>query len=134
WGSANRPKPGSGTKGSDSSKRVDQRAHRGHWCNVDKAGVGEVPKANPDPSRSHLDAFFWMKPPGEADGISFDVAQYPKGSAAYNALDAIDKAIVDDAADPKYAGKTLDTMCIQGSPRDGDVPTEVVPAMSPHAG
>lgn len=134
WGFDGRPTPGSGTKGDDSSKRVDQRAHRGHWCNVDKAGVGEVPKANPDPSRSHLDAFFWMKPPGEADGISFDVTKFPKGSAAYNALDPIDQAIVDDAADPKYAGKTLDTMCIQGSPRDGDVPTEVVPAMSPHAG
>jgi len=134
WGGPNRPKPGTGTKGTDSSKRVDKRAHRGHWCNVNKAGVGEVPKAAPIASRSHLHAFFWMKPPGEADGISFEATDYPKGSAAYNALDAVDKAIVDSASDPKYAGKTVDTMCVEGEIRDGDIPTETVPAMSPHAG
>ncbi len=134
WGFAGRPKPGTGTKGTDASKRVDQRAHRGHWCNVNKAGVGEVPKASPDPKRAHLDAFFWMKPPGEADGISFDVTKYPKGSAAYNALDAVDKAVVDSASDPKYAGKALDTMCIPGEARDGGKVVQVVPALSPHAG
>jgi cellulose 1,4-beta-cellobiosidase len=66
--------------------------------------------------------------------ISFDVAKYPKGSAAYNALDAVDKAIVDDAADPKYAGKTIDTMCTPGGVRDGMKTVDVVPALSPHAG
>jgi cellulose 1,4-beta-cellobiosidase len=134
WGQPNRPKPGTGTKGADSSKRVDRRAHRGHWCNVNNAGVGEVPKASPIPTKPHLHAFFWMKPPGEADGISFDVGQYPKDSAAYNALDAVDKAVVDSAADPKYAGKTLDTMCTPGGIRDGDKEVDVVPALSPHAG
>lgn len=134
WGAPNRPKPGTGTKGTDSSKRVDKRAHRGHWCNVNNAGVGEVPKANPDPTRPHLDAFFWMKPPGESDGISFDASKYPKGSAAYNALDEVDRAIVDSASDPKYAGKTLDTMCTPGGIRDGDKEVDVVPALAPHAG
>ena len=134
WGFANRPKPGTGTKGTDSSKRVDKRAHRGHWCNVNNAGVGEVPKAAPISSKSYLHAFFWMKPPGEADGISFDVTKYPKGSAAYNALDAIDKAVVDSASDPKYAGKALDTMCTPGGIRDGKKEVNVVPALSPHAG
>ncbi|HRH75861.1 MAG TPA: glycoside hydrolase family 6 protein [Cellvibrionaceae bacterium] len=134
WGAPNRPKPGTGTKGTVSSNRVDKRAHRGHWCNVNKAGVGEVPKAAPISTKSHLHAFFWMKPPGEADGISFDVAKYPKGSAAYNALDAVDKAIVDDASDPKYAGKTLDTMCTPGGVRDGMKTVDVVPALSPQAG
>lgn len=134
WGAPDRPQPGTGTKGTDSSKRVDKRAHRGHWCNVNNAGVGEVPKASPIPTRSHLHAFFWMKPPGEADGISFDVAEYPQGSAAYNALDAVDKAVVDSASDPKYAGKTLDTMCTPGGIRDGEKEVDVVPALSPHAG
>lgn len=134
WGFPGRPVPGTGTKGTDSSQRVDQRVHRGHWCNVDKAGVGEMPKANPDPSRPHLDAFFWMKPPGESDGISFDVAEYPVGSAAYNNLDAIDRAVVDAASDPVYDGKQLDTMCIPGQPRDGNIATQPVPELAPHAG
>lgn len=134
WGFEGRPKPGEVEKGTDSSLRVDQRAHRGHWCNVDKAGIGEVPKASPDSTRPFLDAFFWMKPPGESDGISFDVADYPVGSPAYNSLDAIDKAIVDAASDPIYAGKQLDTMCIPGSPRDGGVATQPIPELAPHAG
>ncbi len=141
WGRPDRPTPGNATRGTDLSQKVDMRAHRGHWCNVDKAGVGEVPKANPDSSRSHLDAFFWMKPPGEADGISFDVADYPPGSAAYAALDDIDKAIVDDASNPIYDGKELDTMCLPGGIRDGDKEVDIVvdpvtkqPALSPHAG
>lgn len=134
WGRTGRPEPGSATRGTNLSQKVDQRAHRGHWCNVDKAGVGESPKANPDSSRGHLDAFFWMKPPGESDGISFDVAEYPAGSAAYNALDPVDKAVVDSAANPIYDGKKLDTMCIPGSIRDGDKATEPMPYLAPHAG
>lgn len=134
WGFEGRPEPGSATRGTDVSQRVDQRAHRGHWCNVDKAGVGEMPKASPDSSRPHLDAFFWMKPPGESDGISFDVSEYAVGSAAYNALDAVDQAIVDAASDPIYEGKQLDTMCISGEIRDGDTAVEPIPEMAPHAG
>ncbi|BCD97467.1 glycoside hydrolase family 6 protein [Marinagarivorans cellulosilyticus] len=134
WGRPGRPTPGSGSRGTNLSDKVDLRAHRGHWCNVDKAGVGETSKASPDSSRPHLDAFFWMKPPGEADGISFDVKDYPKGGAAYNALDAVDKEVVDSAANPIYEGKALDTMCIPGSIRDGDKATEPMPFLSPHAG
>lgn len=134
WGRSDRPTIDTATRGTDLANKVDQRAHRGHWCNVDKAGVGEVPKPSPDSSRPHLDAFFWMKPPGEADGISFDVADYPENSAAFKALDAIDQEIVKDASNPIYAGKTLDTMCIPGEIRDGDKGVVVVPALSPHAG
>ncbi len=134
WGFPGRPEPGSVTKGTDSSQRVDQRAHRGHWCNVDKAGVGEMPKASPDSTRPHLDAFFWMKPPGESDGISFDVAEYPVGSEAYNSLDDIDRAIVDAASNPIYDGKQLDTMCIAGEIRDGNLAVQPIPELAPHAG
>ncbi|HEY7774165.1 MAG TPA: glycoside hydrolase family 6 protein [Marinagarivorans sp.] len=134
WGRDGRPTPGDATRGTDLSEKVDNRAHRGHWCNVADAGVGESPKANPDSSRSHLDAFFWMKPPGESDGISFDVAQYPEGSAAYNNLDPVDKAVVDSASNPIYDGKALDTMCIPGEIRDGDKATTPMPFLSPHAG
>jgi cellulose 1,4-beta-cellobiosidase len=39
----------------------------GHWCNIKGAGLGERPRAAPEP---FLDAYFWVKPPGESDGIS----------------------------------------------------------------
>jgi cellulose 1,4-beta-cellobiosidase len=39
----------------------------GNWCNVKGAGLGERPRA--DPIRG-IDAYFWIKPPGESDGVS----------------------------------------------------------------
>jgi cellulose 1,4-beta-cellobiosidase len=39
----------------------------GSWCNVHGAGIGERPRAEPQPG---LDAYFWIKPPGESDGVS----------------------------------------------------------------
>jgi len=39
----------------------------GSWCNVRGAGLGERPRANPEPG---IDAYFWIKPPGESDGSS----------------------------------------------------------------
>ena len=135
WGAEGRPTPANSTKGTNGAdaNRVDRRVHRGHWCNVNSAGIGESPKASPSSSHPYLDAFFWMKPPGESDGISFHVTDYSQGSDAYNNLDAIDKAIVDQANDPVYAGKALDTMCVPGEPRE-QVTVNVVPAMAPHAG
>lgn len=39
------------------------------WCNVRAAGLGERPRANPEPG---IDAYLWVKPPGESDGSSSD--------------------------------------------------------------
>jgi cellulose 1,4-beta-cellobiosidase len=39
----------------------------GSWCNVKGAGLGERPRAEPEP---FVDAYFWVKPPGESDGTS----------------------------------------------------------------
>jgi cellulose 1,4-beta-cellobiosidase len=39
----------------------------GSWCNVRGAGLGERPRAAPAP---FVDAYFWVKPPGESDGTS----------------------------------------------------------------
>jgi cellulose 1,4-beta-cellobiosidase len=39
----------------------------GHWCNIKGAGLGERPVAAPEPL---IDAYFWVKPPGESDGVS----------------------------------------------------------------
>jgi cellulose 1,4-beta-cellobiosidase len=43
------------------------RSQSGAWCNVKGAGLGERPRASPAPS---VDAYFWVKPPGDSDGAS----------------------------------------------------------------
>jgi cellulose 1,4-beta-cellobiosidase len=40
----------------------------GSWCNVKGAGIGERPRAITDDAP--LDAYLWVKPPGESDGVS----------------------------------------------------------------
>ena len=40
----------------------------GTWCNPKGAGMGPPPTSNP--GVAFADAFFWIKPPGESDGIS----------------------------------------------------------------
>jgi cellulose 1,4-beta-cellobiosidase len=41
------------------------RTKSGSWCNIRGAGIGERPQAAPSPL---VDAYFWIKPPGESDG------------------------------------------------------------------
>ncbi|WP_203751587.1 glycoside hydrolase family 6 protein, partial [Catellatospora bangladeshensis] len=47
--------------------RIDRRIHLGNWCNQAGAGMGERPTAAP---QSGIDAYVWIKPPGESDGSS----------------------------------------------------------------
>ncbi|MFF4650613.1 glycoside hydrolase family 6 protein [Streptomyces sp. NPDC001380] len=51
--------------------RLDRRIHAGNWCNQSGAGLGERPAASPAPN---IDAYVWVKPPGESDGASSAVA------------------------------------------------------------
>jgi len=39
----------------------------GHWCNIKGAGLGMRPVAAPSPQ---VDAYLWVKPPGESDGVA----------------------------------------------------------------
>lgn len=73
WGGVNRPATATGSNINDyvNSGRVDRREHRGNWCNASGAGIGEAPKAAPGPA--HLDAYVWVKPPGESDGSSSEI-------------------------------------------------------------
>src|SRR5882757_1463257 len=77
WGGSARPTAPStstdvGTFLNDS--KVDKRPHRGAWCNPVGAGLGERPQASPAGyPDSHIDAFVWVKPPGESDGASTDI-------------------------------------------------------------
>jgi cellulose 1,4-beta-cellobiosidase len=45
--------------------RTGIRTKSGSWCNIKGAGLGERPQANPAPL---VDAYFWVKPPGDSDG------------------------------------------------------------------
>ncbi|HEY4016910.1 MAG TPA: glycoside hydrolase family 6 protein [Polyangiaceae bacterium] len=47
--------------------RAGIRTKSGSWCNVHGAGLGERPQAAPAPL---IDAYYWIKPPGDADGSS----------------------------------------------------------------
>lgn len=73
WGGANRPTAASGNDINTyvDSGRVDRRDHRGNWCNNSGAGIGEPPTVAPGPA--HLDAYVWVKPPGESDGSSSEI-------------------------------------------------------------
>ena len=61
------------------------RSSWGNWCNIKNAGLGERPQASP---ANLVDAYFWIKPPGESDGVSdakqprFDPACVSADSAA----------------------------------------------------
>jgi cellulose 1,4-beta-cellobiosidase len=57
--------------------RPTPRSKWGSWCNVRGAGLGERPRASPGP---RIDAYYWVKPPGESDGTSDPAA--PRFDAA----------------------------------------------------
>ncbi len=97
WGGSERP-----TSASTSTdpvtfmdeSRIDRRIHLGNWCNQSGAGLGERPKAAPE---SGIDAYVWIKPPGESDGASEEI--------------------------PNEEGKGFDRMCdptYEGNPRNNN--------------
>jgi cellulose 1,4-beta-cellobiosidase len=110
WGGSARPTgPGPQTTvdGYVDGSRIDRRIHAGNWCNQSGAGIGERPTAAP---AAGIDAYVWVKPPGESDGNS--------------------------APGPNDEGKGFDRMCdpsYGGNPRNGNNPTGSLPN-SPLAG
>jgi cellulose 1,4-beta-cellobiosidase len=77
WGGPDRPTAESTSTTLNTyvdESRIDRRTHRGAWCNPDGAGLGERPTVAPtDNAASHLDAYVWVKPPGESDGASEEI-------------------------------------------------------------
>ncbi|MFE2068018.1 glycoside hydrolase family 6 protein [Streptomyces sp. NPDC059467] len=70
WGGSARPTGPGPTTSVDAyvdGGRYDRRIHVGNWCNQAGAGLGERPQASP---AAGIDAYVWMKPPGESDGSS----------------------------------------------------------------
>jgi cellulose 1,4-beta-cellobiosidase len=97
WGGTARPAGPGATTDVDTyvnGGRYDRRIHVGNWCNQSGAGLGERPQANP---ATGIDAYVWIKPPGESDGSS--------------------------SAIPNDEGKGFDRMCdptYTGNPRNGN--------------
>ncbi|WP_246001361.1 glycoside hydrolase family 6 protein [Allorhizocola rhizosphaerae] len=79
--------------------RIDRRIHSGNWCNQSGAGMGERPRANP---ATGIDAYVWVKPPGESDGSSREIPNNEgKG--------------FDRMCDPTYTGNPLNGNNMSGA-------------------
>ncbi|MEV6637429.1 glycoside hydrolase family 6 protein [Actinoplanes sp. NPDC051470] len=100
WGGSARPTGPSTATNVDTfvnQSKIDRRIHAGNWCNQSGAGLGERPRANP---ATGIDAYVWVKPPGESDGSSTLI--------------------------PNDEGKGFDRMCdptYTGNERNGNNPT-----------
>ena len=95
WGGPDRPTARSTSNDPETfveESRLDRRIHLGNWCNQSGAGIGERPRSAP---ATGIDAYVWIKPPGESDGASREI--------------------------PNEEGKGFDRMCdptYEGNPRN----------------
>nr|WP_236667102.1 glycoside hydrolase family 6 protein [Nonomuraea sp. K271] len=108
WGGPDRPSgPSSSTDVNQfvEESRVDQRIHAGNWCNQSGAGMGERPTASP---ASGLDAYVWVKPPGESDGSSEEI-------------DNDEGKRFDRMCDPTYTGNDLNGNNLTGALPDAPI-------------
>jgi cellulose 1,4-beta-cellobiosidase len=91
WGGPNRP-TGTSTSTNASTyvdeSRIDRRYNKGNWCNQAGAGLGVRPTTAP---AAGIDAYVWIKPPGESDGSS-SLIPNPEGKG------------FDEMCDPNYPG------------------------------
>lgn len=75
------------------------RSDCANWCNVRGAGVGRIPTASTDlPS---IDAYFWLKTPGESDGCTSTLPSPPGGPCArYDSFCGSEDSIGSRAGEP----------------------------------
>jgi cellulose 1,4-beta-cellobiosidase len=144
WGGPDRPTAASASTSLNTfvnDSRVDRRNHRGAWCNPDGAGLGERPQATPAGyPDSHLDAFVWIKPPGESDGSSVDIPN-DEGKATDPSCDPtyhspkIGGLLTGAKADAPLAGKWFEAQFIElvesAYPEIGDEGTGPDPSPTP---
>ncbi|MEV6794488.1 glycoside hydrolase family 6 protein [Streptomyces sp. NPDC051320] len=102
WGGSARPTgPAAKTTldGYVDGSRTDKRIHLGNWCNQSGAGIGERPQAAP---AAGIDAYVWVKPPGESDGAS-------------SAIDNDEGKGFDRMCDPTYTGNARNGNSMSGA-------------------
>ncbi|MFG3054738.1 glycoside hydrolase family 6 protein [Kitasatospora sp. NPDC048239] len=111
WGGTARPAgpgPRTGVDAYVDGGRYDRRLNTGNWCNQAGAGLGERPQAAPAPG---IDAYVWMKPPGESDGAS---KQIPNN----------DGKGFDGMCDPTYTGNPRNNNHMSGALPDAPLSGE----------
>jgi cellulose 1,4-beta-cellobiosidase len=102
WGGSARPTAASTSTDVNTfvnNSRIDRRIHAGNWCNQTGAGIGERPRATP---ATGIDAYVWIKPPGESDGAS-------------QAIDNDQGKGFDRMCDPTYTGNSLNGNNLTGA-------------------
>jgi cellulose 1,4-beta-cellobiosidase len=102
WGGTARPAGPGATTSIDTyidGGRYDRRIHVGNWCNQSGAGLGERPQAAP---AAGIDAYVWMKPPGESDGSS-------------SAIPNTEGKGFDRMCDPTYTGNARNNYNMSGA-------------------
>jgi cellulose 1,4-beta-cellobiosidase len=70
WGGSLRPTGASTSTDLNTfvnATKIDERNDMGQWCNQPNQGIGALPTVNPG-GGSNLQAYVWVKPPGESDG------------------------------------------------------------------
>jgi cellulose 1,4-beta-cellobiosidase len=95
WGGPNRPTAASTSTDVNTfvnASKIDKRPARGDWCNQSGAGLGARPQANP---ATNIDAYVWIKPPGESDGSSSLIPTGPNNPGGKG---------FDQMCDPTYGG------------------------------
>ncbi len=101
-----------GWKAQPAGVPIEARTHRGNWCNIKNAGIGLPPQADP---MDGVDAYFWIKPPGESDGTSDSTATTPDAEGK-----RYDPMCGQDPVEPPYApGKLIPTDALSGAPAAG---------------
>lgn len=102
WGGASRPTAASTSTNLDTfvnQSRIDRRIHAGNWCNQSGAGLGFRPTVAP---AAGIDAYVWVKPPGESDGSS-------------TLIDNNEGKGFDRMCDPTYTGNPRNGNSLTGS-------------------
>jgi cellulose 1,4-beta-cellobiosidase len=102
WGGTARPAAASTSTDVNTfvnNSRIDRRIHAGNWCNQSGAGLGERPRATP---ATGIDAYVWIKPPGESDGAS-QLVPNDEGKG------------FDRMCDPTYTGNSLNGNSLTGA-------------------
>lgn len=86
---------------------ANMRSNCANWCNIRNAGAGKRSTANT--GVAILDAFYWLKPPGESDGCT---QQLPDGSSCprYDSMCGSSDSIGSQSGEPRapQAGNWFD--------------------------
>ncbi|SFD40285.1 glycoside hydrolase family 6 protein [Streptomyces aidingensis] len=92
----------------DTSRNGRGPAADGEWCDPSGRGTGRAPTANTGDAQ--IDAFLWVKPPGEADGCAGSAGQF---------LPDIAYELAQNAEDPGGSGGTTNGGTTDGGTTDG---------------